>query len=294
MKYIPTLLLLLVTLSFYQVQANMDCEICTFLVGYAERYVESNKSISDIETSLNAVCDIFGDKEKATCQVMVDSYTPLIVNMILNKESASTICNQMKACTSKDSVEFLIRDEIECSLCSYVVSRVEGYFEGKLNETEIMSRLDDDCKFLDEPTIVDACTTLINEYGPLIISSIESGVEPQTVCTEIKVCDPSTSKKHININIINIQEPTVVVEEQIVGGVYCPICTMVASYTEEYLASNKTETEIIKLIKNDCLMIEKTWTAQCQAIASNYVPQMIEWFEREQTPSVVCKNLGYC
>jgi len=71
----------------------------------------------------------------------------------------------------------------------------------------------------------------------------------------------------------------------------CSMCELVVTYVQAYLNNNQTEAEIVKELEQFCQMIG---SAQCKALVDQYIPQIIEYIEKDYTPQQVCTQIGLC
>jgi len=87
------------------------------------------------------------------------------------------------------------------------------------------------------------CTMIIDQYGPEIITYLESGVSPQEVCESIGICP----------------------------GVLCDSCDTLMYYVELVLKDNATADEVIELLDELCKFIPSPMgesTVDCSKISS--------------------------
>jgi saposin len=71
----------------------------------------------------------------------------------------------------------------------------------------------------------------------------------------------------------------------------CTMCELVVTYVQAYLNNNQTEAQIVKELEQFCQMVG---SAQCKAMVDQYIPQIIEYIEKDYTPQEVCTQLGLC
>jgi saposin len=167
---------------------SIECTACEFLVKQAELYLSQNKTDEDILNFLSNDCKILNDKSWiATCQGLVSTYGPQIIHMLVNKEDPTTVCTELKICTSaNDMVD--TPEAADCALCQFLVGRVEGYLASNMTETAIVDALLKDCAILRETNIVATCKNLVGTYGAEIITLLVNEENPDQVCLKLKVC----------------------------------------------------------------------------------------------------------
>jgi len=76
-----------------------ECSGCEVVVGYIETWVESNYTVTQIETYLDAICPYIPDFSEQ-CTEIISQQVPLIVQELEGDESAQAVCTQIGICSS--------------------------------------------------------------------------------------------------------------------------------------------------------------------------------------------------
>ncbi|KAM9998134.1 hypothetical protein ACTFIY_007768 [Dictyostelium cf. discoideum] len=194
MKFLYKLAIIALASAVSVVSANEECFVCTELVNLVEDFVEKNSSIVYVEGELEKVCK-FSLEYQATCDSLVTAYGGELVQLLINKEPASTFCSQIDLCTS--SAEELTGG-VECTICDFALKEVEGFLENSETETEILTQVDKACDLFGG--LKSTCVSLANSYIPQLISALENNQNPDTICAEIKACPSSSSERMIKKN----------------------------------------------------------------------------------------------
>jgi hypothetical protein len=87
----------------YQRVGSAQCDLCEFAMTWIEKKVASNSTEANIIAELEKVCKVVGELE-ATCDSMIQNYFPLLVQMLLGKETPQVICSTIKMCGSSKIV----------------------------------------------------------------------------------------------------------------------------------------------------------------------------------------------
>ncbi|EGG24430.1 saposin A [Cavenderia fasciculata] len=307
MKLFTTIALLVAFLAIFSIQTTsadaLECSVCTYVLSYVEDFVQQNKTLAEIETGLDIACAVLPKTWKDDCDVIVDSYAPLMVKMLINKENPQTICGQVKLCNTSSVVEAeakhfykLVRQNkvaeakvaasgLECDLCGYIVNYVETYVANNATESQILQFLDKDCNILRNSEWVSECQTLVNDYAPLIIQYLENKEPAATVCSQIKLCPTNGNKSG---------KPCAEKKQKALGNEECAVCTFVVSYAEQLLADNKTLGPIETFLEAECDKFLPKYASTCNAAISNYLPEIIQYLENGQTPAQVCQEIKFC
>ncbi|KAN0009644.1 hypothetical protein ACTFIU_006941 [Dictyostelium citrinum] len=177
--------------------ANEECFVCTELVNFAEDFIEKNSSVVYVEGELEKVCKFAPSEYQATCDSLITAYGGELIQLLINKEPASTVCDQIDLCTSS-STEKDLTGGIECTICDFALKEVEGYLQNSETETEILNEVDKACDLFGG--LKSTCVSLANSYIPQLISALENNQNPDTICAEIKACPSSSSERMIKKN----------------------------------------------------------------------------------------------
>merc|ERR1711991_1285585 len=165
-------------------------------------------------------------------------------------------------------------NDIECSICEFVVGEVDKLAGSNKTEAEVEAEIVKACNILPK-SWGGECTSLVDEYFPQIWQLIvQEGSDPSQICTEIKLCTPSTPKV------------------EVVGGVECNLCTLAASAIEKYVAENKTLAEIEHELDDICK--HTPWDKDCEAFVDEYTQKIINAILSGDTPAELCAELGLC
>merc|ERR1711997_532667 len=90
-----------------------------------------------------------------------------------------------------------ICDKMTCSLCTWVVAEIEKALDiDELDEDQIIQMLEGKCNetFAANPILLDTCIGLVDVTVRDIIEILEGGLEPESVCGMISLCDSDSNK----------------------------------------------------------------------------------------------------
>jgi len=77
------------------------------------------------------------------------------------------------------------------------------------------------------------------------------------------------------------------------GAIECSICSWLVGQVQQYVAENKTETEIINLIEGDCSVFGPL-SGLCKTLVDNAVPDVVNYLNQNYPPSQICDALSLC
>jgi len=103
-------IVLLVVLLAYTANAvsninhdGLKCNLCQIAVGRVEDKLTGNWTKTHVEDVLDNVCSRFPTKFTQECDSLVDTYTPLLIETIVEKASPEFVCEKIKLCDSTES-----------------------------------------------------------------------------------------------------------------------------------------------------------------------------------------------
>ena len=122
-------------------------------------------------------------------------------------------------------MEEYINEDIDgstmCTICEWAMEQVDTYLLENSTETEIVNFVESLCDYFPD-SIQSECRALIDIYGPNIIQLLVDHMEPDVICTEIRLCEKSHVPKDG-------------------GAISCVICEWVISELENLISDNSTE-----------------------------------------------------
>lgn len=296
MKAFLCLLFALFALSCVRTtQAQLTCTICQFVVGEVEKFLAENATESEILAKLEDACVILANpKWVQDCKDLVETYGPDLIQHVINNEPPNVACAAVGLCNSSSLAVVdkklsnkvkTIKDEIGCAVCTYIVTAAEGYIANNATESDILAFLEKDCELLGIKSWVATCQGTIATFGPEIIQLVIDKQPADVVCTEIGLCSNSSA-------------PAVAAPAPKVSGnetVPCELCEMLVYYTEKYIASNKTEGEVIDELTKLCADLPiQSWATDCSNMVVEYGDAIVAYIVNEEPPQVVCTELRLC
>ena len=83
------------------VQANSaECSLCKYVVTYLDAVLQNNKSEAAIEAALEKVCGILPASLKTQCVKFVDTYGPILAQLLAKYATPDQVCNALKVCNN--------------------------------------------------------------------------------------------------------------------------------------------------------------------------------------------------
>jgi len=255
---------------------DVNCDMCTYAVGAVEDWLESNATEQEIEQNLEQFCALFPDQQD--CDNVVVAEVPQIVKWLDQNETPTQVCDQLGLCNSTRVVKPKAKpqtvkpkpQDVNCDMCTYAVGAVEDWLENNATEQEIEQNLEQFCAlFPDEQD----CDNVIVAEVPQIVKWLEQNESPTQVCDQLGLCN-STRKS----------TP---------ADAPCFGCETVISSMESWVEDNATDSEIVSSLDALCTLVP-SFQAQCDAIVSEGVTEVVTYIEKNETPEQVCQQIGFC
>lgn len=170
------------------VNNGLECTICEYALGWVEKEIAGNYTVSKIEGALEKVCGLLPKSYTSLCDNLVESYTPEIINFIIQKESPDVICKLLKVCETTE----VVKNSIECDLCDYAVGWVENKLSINATAQEVESLLTEVCNII--PKEYQAgCQAIVQQYGTDLINMLLKDISPDAICKMIGLCGSQLS-----------------------------------------------------------------------------------------------------
>ncbi len=75
----------------------VECLMCKFITGEVEKLISDGKTEQEIIKELEKACAMLG-KFKNICDSLVDTYLPIIIKLLIEKETPEVVCKQLRLC----------------------------------------------------------------------------------------------------------------------------------------------------------------------------------------------------
>jgi len=257
------------------------CSLCEYTVQLAELAIETGAlNDTDIINQLNAICALLGDFE-SECETFVDQYADAILKELQSGTPPEQVCTSLDLCSSKKILITRPKQDTYCTLCEYTVQLFELALKtGVINESLILSQLDAICQFFPSGQDQQACEDYVTNYAGSILTELEDGTSPDTVCNQVGLC---SSK--IPVYVFIPQQDS-----------YCSLCEYTVQLVELGLQSGGVNaSEIIDDLNAICQFFPSGQLQQeCDDFVTNYATSIISELEDGTSPDTVCNQLGLC
>jgi len=175
-----------------------------------ESYLAANATQQQIIQGLENFCNALPGGFSATCDAIVEQYTPLAIQWLINNESPTTFCTQVGLCSSarpcpkiqptKQAVQpkQVIQPKPQqggqlCGICELAIASIEQYLQQNQTEAQIIAFLENICNAL-PGGVGSLCTAFVDQYVPLGVQWLVNNEPPQVFCTQVGLCTSQSVK----------------------------------------------------------------------------------------------------
>lgn len=199
-----------------------ECVMCEFAINILSQMIQKNSSKAELIAAMKNVCDKEMPAQfRDQCNMFIVMYGEKIIEMLIQEVDPKKVCQEIKICPKKSGMKLLgaeklyqklpmtdllpakkvqivsktVRifeektgnESIGCSLCIYVAQLSDNFLKKNKTADEIEEELKLVCNYF-PVKLGDECKAFITEYGPYVIQLIAADMDPQEVCTELKLC----------------------------------------------------------------------------------------------------------
>lgn len=179
-----------------------------------------------------------------------------------------------------------VNDDV-CTYCETIIGDVRKFMEDQKDQETIKKYLESACAIIPDQTIATECKDLVDDYTDLVLDLIASQLDPQTVCSVMKLCNGfQDTAQHIPRK--PIKKPKVAAE---------PVCTDCKKFLQDIkdiTTSAQTEKEVEDYIEENLCAMMGDLADYCNQVVEAYIPEIMELLASEVDPAEVCAAMGLC
>ncbi|XP_059176040.1 uncharacterized protein LOC131955787 isoform X3 [Physella acuta] len=250
------------------------CVLCEYVIQVLDNFVAKNSTQGEIEAVLQKVCTYLPSSVSKECDSFVNTYGPLVVQLLIQELQPDQICQLLKLCKTQTRLDAKVGDAA-CVLCEYVMTELDNILAQNTTEAQIEAALNKVCNFLPK-TLQKECTAFVETYGPLVLQLLVQELQPQQICTILTLCKARQCK------------------ETVKAGPTCALCEFIITILDNTLSANSTENEIQAALDKVCDMLPETLKSQCQTVVEQYAPIIIHLLIQKMDPQQICTSIRLC
>ena len=194
--------------------SNETCSFCKAAVGFIDEKFVQNKTSAEVVDEMKAGCDklaAFNAGLGDQCTKYVDEYGSKI-SFVLTTLGPDQLCGFVHACETDvdlthpvvspvfsaavaESVQLHpayvsggeVVNEGECGECKFVVTQVKNVLSSNSTQQKIVGIVEKLCGDL-PGGMAGECTSLVDAYGPMVLSTVADKLDPEEDCKNIGAC----------------------------------------------------------------------------------------------------------
>ncbi|KAN0014790.1 hypothetical protein ACTFIU_001108 [Dictyostelium citrinum] len=271
--------------------STTDCEICTFITGYADSFLEENKTLEDIIKVVDDFCKIIPAAYKTDCVAMAANYIPAIVKMLENDNTPAQVCQKLNLCPAPTSQPQLPIDydfnvdssTTDCEICTFITGYADSFLEENKTLEDIIKVVDDFCKIIPAAYKTD-CVAMAANYIPAIVKMLENDNTPAQVCQKLNLCPAPTSQPQL-------PPPSAITNVDIDK---CEICETIIGFAEKYLGSALDSQTVKTFLLNECDKLPGVVGDVCNEVVNEYLEYAVTQLEAKFNPTEICQLFSFC
>ncbi|KAL0220993.1 hypothetical protein RCL1_000847 [Eukaryota sp. TZLM3-RCL] len=248
---------------------DFGCSTCVFIVGALEAKIDDSTTREQITDMVLEACKPLPSFMRPWCDSMLREYTPLLIDLLLERYDAKSICQEIHACKKQMTVA---DNDILCPACQFVIGWIESKISEESTRQEIIAIVEQVCNFV-PASLQPTCKLLVEQYGNLIIDLLVERFPGTAVCQMIGLC-PANQESNDSIP--------------------CSICTWVVGTVYSKISDEATKEEIISIVSGVCAFVPASVKPLCTEMITNYGNMIIDLVVQKFPPSVVCSSIGLC
>jgi len=175
----------------------IDCDICYVILGIIASFVSVNSTQSEIAAIVAKVCDYVEESYKSFCVDMIETFGPMIIELLVQKEpplyicSAIGFCNETSSrlCSETFAPLSIPRPSIteDCAVCNWLASSLHRFITPNTTSESIHRLLDKVC-LVPKAQYTDKCQQTRTTFGNKMIEDVKKGSIPSTICSQNHLC----------------------------------------------------------------------------------------------------------
>nr|ALX00059.1 proactivator polypeptide [Melanoplus sanguinipes] len=275
-----------------------SCPLCLLAVQDLQNTLKNNRTEASIKQALEGLCSKLSKSLAAECEKFVEDYSDELVDMLVADFTPQEVCAYLKLCdpspkpvidissneipsSSKHHLmpQDIIHSEIDkfrgeaCVICEFVLTKIQERLKDKPTEDEIKTIVHDICNYMPQ-TVAKECNDFVNQYADLVITLLSETMDPQAVCTAIKLCSSTSLLKGTVTD--------------------CAVCDAALGELKKLEGGSYTHKNISELVKRICDSVPVTYTEQCKQLVDIYGPSIVNLRKQDKEYHEICEMIGKC
>lgn len=326
-------------LEEHEAQKSFNCEKCNNIGSVISQKFHTSSRDQVLDGFL-AACGRLSSFSDACMSLVLTNFNEMYMEMSKNLET-DKICHMSGVCSAKfhqhkpaqvNEIEIKTKsnvgfvkplDDMPCELCEQLVKHLRDILVANTTENEFKTVLEGLCK--QTKTFAAECTSLVDQYYPIIYESLVNNLDANGACFMIGVCPKGIPLVVPHMPLLPIQtkipprkmlgadekyytndmiKKMVLPIDQLMGaksssnlvegGKFCTLCHYFLHFLQEEISNAKTEDEIKQEVGKTCDKFPESIRPNCHAFINLYGDAIIAMLVQEIDPRDLCPTLQLC
>ncbi|CAI8057153.1 Prosaposin, partial [Geodia barretti] len=267
------------------------CDDCKSVVEFLKSYIDDNVTEEDVKDVLVEICDLLPADDSKQCLEYVDTYFPIIWDLVKQEVDSGVICEQLGFCNSTTLVAVLKAQAmapktIKCEACHAIVRMLRPLVDSTTVEGVVKVDLKFVCDRLPSQYKTE-CLNFLDQDYQLIWAVFRDEVDDGELCGLLKFCTSATLPK---VEVAVAKQASKAPE---IPGL-CQLCEFVVGELEKKLFTNSSEAYLLGELNKICNDTPVEWRKDCKDFVEKYGKDIIKLVLEGVGPKLVCTAIQAC
>lgn len=184
------------------VKPAATCVMCEYAMAQLDKKILNNKTEEEMKRMIDFMCAHLPDTVADMCIDFIEEHGDQIFDMLVAQMDPKEICTQLGLCQTtsaqlaiEDQKNPIFQENVEvdlwgpCDTCKVVVEYLDKLLEDDTIEESIDKILEKACLIVPKKSR-DQCKTIVDTYGPYLLSEMGEMMDKTKVCQTVHLCKP--------------------------------------------------------------------------------------------------------
>jgi len=168
--------------------------MCEFVITTLDQRLNDNATEEEIKEEVEHICTYLPKTVKDKCKAFVIMYGEQLIQYLSQEIDPVEICGKLGLCQAQKTNTDAIRNlkMSKCELCKLVTDYLSTLLEEEDSDKKIDELAVKTCAIVPQ-SYRQECTTLIENYGPYLVTVLQQETYEGQACSQIELCPPKAS-----------------------------------------------------------------------------------------------------
>ncbi|XP_068559383.1 surfactant protein Bb [Cebidichthys violaceus] len=275
------------------------CSECSQVIQLSANMISSRDAKETVYETLHALCQRLPREQASECDSQVKVYLPKVLQQTPGHLKPGETCMVFGLCAahkeevlklshhatntgvsgsklgSATGTHFSGQFNPACSLCLFVINKLETLLPKNMTEDALMKIMEEVCHLLPQ-SYKDQCDDFVDKYGTQIVEFLLSSAAPHTICVLLHVC-------------LFKEQP--VPELSLPSD--CEFCRTLAVLSRLHLGLNATEPQTSSFLQSVCVLHPNA-IPKCEAFIKIYSSRLQKVLGNQMDAQHACERADLC